>query len=99
MSKAVFDPKKTKIKDAKANSLITLGKNLKEWDLLQTAVEQKVDEQEDFVAWWDGAVTPNRAHKRTDSTVRTLSVAKAEYLTDISMKQTSRWRTRLKNRP
>ena len=93
-----FDPKETKAKDAKADAVISTAHRLQDWPLLETAVEKKVDEIAEFVAWWDGAVTPNRAQKSVNAERRLQTADEAEKLTGITQQQVSRWRTRLKDR-
>lgn len=53
---ARFDPKKTKDKDARADAVIAYAKRMKDWPLLERAVEAKIKEQAQFVEWWDANV-------------------------------------------
>ena len=50
---AHFDPTKAKVQDAKADAVIAYAKKVKDWPTLETAVEQKMEDQSEFVDWWD----------------------------------------------
>ena len=47
---AAFEP------DAKAGAVIDYAKKVKDWPLLEKAVEQKMEDQRLFVEWWDANV-------------------------------------------
>lgn len=57
---AVFDPVKTRMRVGKTDAIIQLAKKVKDWPLLEKAVDAKIEEQAQFVAWWDGAVGKNK---------------------------------------
>src|SRR5206468_3125579 len=46
---------------AKADALIAYAAKVKDWPLLLEAVDAKIDDQTEFVGWWDGddGVQPN----------------------------------------
>lgn len=94
-----FDPKKTKIKDAKLDAVIEYAKKVQDWPLLEQAVDQKIEEQAEFVRWWDDNLTPNRGGDRVSDQKRStaLLVTHVEQETGISQQKVSRWRKRLKN--
>lgn len=92
---AVFDPKAAATKDAKLDAVIDYAKRVRDWETLEAAVEQKVEQIREFVGWWGDAVTPARSHSRNNSSV--ISAEKAEELTGISPMQVSRWRSKLKD--
>ena len=76
---------------------------LRDWLLLQQAITLKLNEQEDFVNWWEGAVTVRQSpgtnqHSSNAELRSTLSKSDAESETGISQQQVSRWRKRLKDR-
>lgn len=96
---AEFDPAAVKTKDAKLDAVIEYAKRVRDWPLLEQAVDQKIEEQAEFVRWWDDNIGPNKG-TRTDivtDTVTKLSADRAEELTGIGKMQVSRWRKRLKN--
>jgi len=53
-----FNPAETKKRDAKFSALIAYAKQMKEWTLLEEAVEAKIEEQIQFCKWWEKEVTP-----------------------------------------
>jgi hypothetical protein len=67
---------------------------------LKQAVEAKLEEQAEFVAWWKEAVTPGhrpgRGGKKLRADQRAIPLAEAEALTKIKQQQVSKWRRRLK---
>ena len=89
-----FDPRRTKKRQAQADGIIVYAQRVKDWPLLEKAVEQKIEEQREFVEWWEKSVTPNRSPDRNNRSV--ISVADAEKTSGISAMQVSRWRRRLR---
>src|SRR5262245_47187835 len=89
-----FDPEKTRLKLAAIEYGIEEARRIKDWPALQEAVEQKIDEQRDFVVWWDVA-TPEAHRPKTVPVLGQLSADKATELTGISKQQVSRWRKKL----
>ena len=90
-----FKPEEALENDAKADAIISMAKAVKDWPLLETAVEKKMGEQAAFVAWWD----ENVRAKGERSNVTDLLHLKAEdatKMTGIGKMQVSRWRARLK---
>ena len=41
---------------AKADAVIAYAKRVRDWPTLEAAVEQKLEDQAEFVRWWDEAV-------------------------------------------
>ena len=102
-SLAVFDPLRVKTNDAKADALIDYAKKVKDWPLLVEAVDRKIEDQAEFVGWWDVKVSPNRGGDRKSENQKLRSeflipLSEAEKQTEISQQQVSRWRTRLVDR-
>lgn len=93
---ARFEPQASHVKDAKLTAVIEYAKEVKDWPTLESAVEQKIEQQAEFVQWWRETVTPNRAPDRNNRTV--ISRDEAEELTGITAMQVSRWAKRLTNR-
>ncbi len=79
--------------------MIEHAKRIKDWPQLERAVEQKVAEQREFVAWWEGTVTvrqsTGRKGDKSSSVLSTISMRDAEKLTGIRNEQVSRWRGKL----
>ena len=53
-----FDPARAKEQDANADAVILKAKKVKDWPKLEWAVDQKIEDQREFVAWWRATVTP-----------------------------------------
>ena len=71
-----------------------------EWPLLERAVEQKIEEQAEFVQWWRDRVTPRQSPGRngqSNADPRSISKSDAESLTGITQQQVSKWAKRLKD--
>ena len=95
---AVFDPKVSARKIAKADAVIDFAKRVGDWPLLEKAVDEKLDEQEDFVEWWRVHVTARKGGGTKSQNGDLVSTDKAETLTGITKHQVSKWSTRLKRR-
>ena len=67
---------------------------------LETAVEKKMEDQTEFVRWWEEKVTPRhrpvRSGNKLSADRRVIPMEQAEQDTEISHQQVSRWRSRLK---
>lgn len=95
----VFKPQEALINDAKADAILDMAKRLHDWDIVDRAVDAKLDNQEDFVQWWRGAVTVGHGGDRSkNADQRSCSVDDAEALTSISQQQVSRWAKALQDR-
>ena len=95
-----FKPEDAKVNDAKADAVIDFAKKVKDWPTLETAVDQKMEDQAEFVRWWDETVSVNQSAGRGNKTrtdQRTFSMEDAESQTGISHQQVSKWRQRLKD--
>lgn len=51
-SAARFDPQTAKLKASKTTAVIEHAQRVKDWPLLEQAVEAKIEEQAEFVGWW-----------------------------------------------
>jgi hypothetical protein len=97
---AVFDPKATATKDAKLDAVIEYARRVKDWETLEAAVDQKVEQIREFVGWWGDAVSVGQSPGRGNKTVAErglFSADQAEDMTGISKQQVSRWRSKLKD--
>jgi phage N-6-adenine-methyltransferase len=96
---AEYRPQEALVEQAKDDAVIELAKRTKNWPLLESAVEKKLDDQEDFVNWWRENVSRNHGGKRIKSAERgTWNYETAEKLTGISSQQVSKWAKRLAKR-
>jgi hypothetical protein len=68
-SVVAFDPAPALKRDAEANALIKYAKRVKDWPTLVKAVEQKIEDQQQFVAEWDANVRP-KGHQPTSQGLR-----------------------------
>jgi len=48
-----FEPERVKVNDEKAKAVIDYAKRVQDWPLLEGAVDQKIEDQQEFVRWWD----------------------------------------------
>lgn len=99
---AEFDPSAVKKKDAKLDAVIEYAKRVKDWPLLEQAVDQKIEEQAEFVEWWRDSVQSrgNPAKKGEDlknADLRSLTLTEIEELTKISQQQVSKWAKRIED--
>ena len=83
------------MRDAKAGAVIDYAKRIKNWPSLEIAIDKKMEDQTEFVRWWDENV--RRRGEKSNSTEQRYLVVDAEDLTGISHQQVSKWRRRLKD--
>ena len=72
-----------------------------DWPTLEIAIEQKIEDQAEFVGWWADNITPRhrpgRGGNKSNADQHSISREIAEDLTGISQPQVSKWRKGLKN--
>ena len=51
-----FKPEEAKSRDAKADAVIDYAKKVKDWPMLEAAIEKKMEDQVEFLRWWDKKV-------------------------------------------
>jgi ParB family chromosome partitioning protein len=97
---AIFEPQATKTKDAKLDAVIEYAKRMHDWPTLEQAVEQKLEEQQEFIGWWRENVGVRHAagSKKNADRRSTFSTDQAEELTGITQQQVSKWKKRLTDR-
>lgn len=99
---AKFDPKKAKANIAKANAVIEFAQDIRDWPLLERAVDEKIEEIDQFVKWWKRHVTIRQSQgdnqHRSVATPPPTSIPAddATKQTGISKDQVKRWSNRLK---
>jgi phage N-6-adenine-methyltransferase len=89
-------PEATKVEQAKADAIIEYAARVKDWPLLEQAIELKIDEQQDFVRWWNENVSIGHGlgrNKIADPAI--LSASKATELSGIRVDTVSRWAKKL----
>lgn len=92
-----FNPENTLDKQSQADAIIAYAKKLRDWPLLEQAIDSKIEEQHELCRWWDERVgNPGGAGGGVvTATVTTISADDAEHLTGFSKMQISRIRKRL----
>lgn len=99
---AAFQPQSAKVSQAKADAVIDFARRVKDWPLLEDAVNQKIEDQIEFVRWWRENVSVHHGGDRRPDQVRrsaNLNKEQAAEATGISFQTVSRWAKRLKDVP
>jgi hypothetical protein len=76
-----FDPERYRLNHAALDYTIEEAKRLQEWPALETAVSEKIKEQQSFVAWWKSKVRRpggDRQSKKKKALLQTGNNAHAE---------------------
>lgn len=85
-----FRPQEIRTDQAKLDALISYAAEVKDWPLLEEAIDLKMEQQGKFKGWWDinvrSAGNPTISHERGK-----LGMRDAEQKTGISNQQVSRW--------
>jgi hypothetical protein len=74
----VTPPGETRDNQAKLDALIDYANKVKDWPLLEQAVEAKIQEQIEFVAWWKKNVRRAGGDPLAQRKANGLSVERAE---------------------
>lgn len=91
-----FKPEEAKKRDAEADAVIGFAIKVKDWPLLEKAVDEKIADQIEFVRWWDETVRKaGQPEKNSPGSARILSLDDAEGITGIMHQQVAKWRKRL----
>jgi len=91
---AEFIHQQPRKREAATGAVIDYAKTVKDWPSLEIAVEKKMEDQAEFVRWWDENVRP--AGQGNNAGRRYLSKDEADDQTGITQQQVSKWRRRLK---
>lgn len=86
----------THVRIAQADALIHLATTVRDWKLLEDAVDAKIGEQEALVGWWEKHVRGDGRPKTVEDRA-TVSAGDAYTRSGFSKQQVSRWRTALKD--
>src|SRR6516165_10204415 len=94
-----FDPTKYRIRQAACDYGIAEAKRIRDWPALEEAVDAKIAEQIQFIAWWYANVTVNHGGNRQKqvSGTRYLSYREAERLTGMKQPRVSELRSWLQH--
>jgi hypothetical protein len=87
--------------ETQLDAVIAAAAALGRWTILEDAVDAKLDEQAEFVRWWDESVRRPGGNTRSPIIVSrpdTMDVAAATAETDVTKLQVSRWRKSLADR-
>ena len=84
-----FAPERHRLQVAGLDYTIEEAKRVREWPVLERAVDDKIEEQKQFAGWWKATVGP--AGRRKNNPGRNyLSVAEAERLTGMKQPRVSK---------
>lgn len=89
-----------KTAQAKLDAIVQYAAKVQDWPLLVEAVDAKIEDQREFVQWWDDAVHRKGGERWLDSAERGyqgVAVTDLEAHTEITHQQVSRWRKSLRD--
>ena len=87
------DPREVKVRLAKIDAVIDYAAKVKDWPLLEKAIDLKIEEQREFCRWWHEHVHHKGGERWIDRAERRdLSLADAEARSGIIHQQVSNWR-------
>jgi hypothetical protein len=96
---AEFIHQQPRHREAATGAVIDYAKTVKDWPSLEIAVEKKMEDQAEFVRWWDETVGARHGAGRgnkNNADQGCFSKEQAETQTGITQQQVSKWRRRLK---
>jgi hypothetical protein len=93
-----FKPELVRQREIEGDVIIAFAKKTKDWPLLLEAVDQKIEHQQEWVAWWDDNVR-ERGERSNVSDPKHLTVEEVERRYEITKLMTFKWRARLRNLP
>src|SRR5689334_2764272 len=88
---ALFNPTETHDTLSKLDALIAYAQQVKDWPLLEQAIDAKIQEQRQFVMWW-GASVRSAGNPSISAERGKLAMRDTELQTGITNQQVSRWR-------
>jgi hypothetical protein len=59
-----WEPQQARQREALAEAVKAYARAVRDWDLLDRAVEQQISDQRNLVEWWDENVQPKGGGKR-----------------------------------
>jgi phage N-6-adenine-methyltransferase len=87
-------PLDIKVEQAKANAIIDFATKIKDWPLLEQAIDLKIEQQREFVRWWDENVSVRESPGR-GGVQKSVTVSVTD--SGISKMQVLRWRKKLED--
>lgn len=95
-----FVPQEAKVALAKVDALAKYGAEIRDWPLAMSAIDEKIEQQREFVRWWEEHVkSRGNPEKKGDELIsaerRLLNAPQAEELTGIRHQTVSKWRKSL----
>jgi phage N-6-adenine-methyltransferase len=90
-----FNPERFDLNQAALDYSIEHAQRIKDWPALEKAVDDKIEEQRKFVAWWDVSVRTDGRPTKNGPRSRTVSVTDATELTGIAKQRVSDLKKRL----
>lgn len=96
-SNQLAHPEMIEVEQAKLDAIIDMAARLKDWPLLESAIDEKIGQQIDFVGWWRDNVRRKGGErwKPIDVAEPRYQAEDAEQLTGLTKQQVSRWRKQL----
>lgn len=96
-----FDPERYRLKQAALDYGIEEAKRIRDWQKLEVAIDDKIEEQHKFVAWWDETVRPAGQPKKNSggTAIILFSEPEAHELTGMNSDRTRKVRRNLENVP
>lgn len=86
-------PEVMREEQAKAQAIIEVAAKLKDWKLLEQAIDAKIGQQIEFCQWWLESVR-ERGRPEKDFRAEIFSLDEAQQRTGVTAVQVSRWRQR-----
>ena len=95
-----FKPQEALVRSAQADAIIDYAKKIRDWPMLENAIDQKMADQAEFVRWEEKVTArhrPGRGGAELNADRRLIKMSDAEAATGIKQQQVSKWRNRLKD--
>lgn len=93
-----FDPHKVRKNQAKADALIDAAAAIGNWEAMEAATREKVDEIAETVRWWDSSVQRAGGNIFIRPGPGRMTLEQAEKVCSYPHQQISKWRKALKDR-
>ena len=99
-ARSAAGPERHRLKVAAINFGIEEAKRIKDWPMLEGAVDAKIEEQRKFIAWWTGNVREGgRPSEKPAENAADLPRSEAERLTGMPHQRVSDLGKRIKDWP
>ncbi len=91
------NPQQFRASQAKLDAITDYAARMQDWPILEEAIDAKIEDQAEFVGWWDEKVRA-AGNRPIVADRATIDVAAASTQTGVTKEQVSRWRKHLKDR-